>query len=411
MATPSGFDVLRGIRVVELTSWISGSYAGAMLAGLGADVIKVEPPQGDSWRDATGMYSFPALNRNKRGIVIDLTKEEGRSVMRELVAKSDVFLENMAPDTIKKFGLTYEELRQLNPRLIYGSIKGFGEGPYEKYTATDPAIQAISGSMEVTGHPDRPPARTLVSYIDDSTALYMAFAIVVALMRRDRTGEGAFLELSLFDVASEFITNNLLNYYIMTGELPRRSGSSYPSLVPYRVYRTRDGYIYTGARNDKAWRAFCKVLGLDSLVDDPRFRTNADRVKHREELDALVEEATSRFETADLVNRLRETGEIIAVPVNTMDKLLSDPHLGYRGLIVDLQDPKYGRLKVARMSIRTKGGYVDVMRSRAPTLGEHTVEVLRDVLGYDERRIAELLSSGAVRGPRLSRNPERSPHP
>ncbi|MGC9191590.1 MAG: CaiB/BaiF CoA transferase family protein [Conexivisphaera sp.] len=403
MQSVSGFDILRGVRVVELTSWISGSYAGAMLAGLGADVIKVEPPQGDSWRDATGLYSFSALNRNKRSIVIDLTKEEGRRVIRDLVSRSDVFLENMAPDTIRKFGLTYEDLRQLNPRLIYGSIKGFGEGPYENYTATDPAIQAISGSMEVTGHPDRPPARTLVSYIDDSTALYMAFAIVVALWRRDLTGEGAFLELSLFDVASEFMTNNLLNYYIVTGELPRRSGSSYPSLAPYRVYRTKDGYIYTGARNDKAWRAFCAVLGLDHLVDDPRFRTNQDRVQHREELDAIIEEATSKFETADLVDRLRRTGEIIAVPVNTMDKLLVDPHLRYRGLIIDLPDPKYGNLKMARMSIRTKGGYVDSVRSRAPMLGEHTVEVLRDVLGYDERAIEGLLSSSAVRGPQPAR--------
>ncbi len=398
-----GFDVLRGIRVVELTSWISGSYAGAMLAGLGAEVIKVEPPQGDSWRDATGMYSFSALNRNKKGIVIDLTKREGREVLLDLVRISDVFLENMAPDTIKKFGLTYEELRAVNPRIIYGSIKGFGEGPYENYTATDPAIQAISGSMEVTGHPDRPPARTLVSYIDDSTALYMALAVLVALRRRDMTGEGAYLELTLFDVASEFITNNLLNYYVVTGELPRRSGSSYPSLVPYRVYKTKDGYIYTGARNDKAWAAFCRVLGLEHLIDDPRFRTNKDRVAHREELDEIIEEATSKFETEDLVRRLRETGEIIAVPVNTMDKLLTDPHLKYRGLIVDLPDPKYGTLKMARMSIRTKGRYVDVIKGRAPLLGEHTVEVLRDVLGYDEGRIEELLKIGAVRGPSASK--------
>jgi len=394
-----GFDVLKGIRVVELTSWISGSYAGAMLASLGADVIKVEPPQGDSWRDATGMYSFSALNRNKRGIVIDLSKDEGRRVIYDLVAKSDVFLENMAPDTIAKFGMTYEDLRKLNPRIIYGSIKGFGRGPYENYTATDPAIQAISGSMEVTGHPDRPPARTLVSYIDDSAALYMAFAVLVALRRRDQTGEGSFLELALFDVASEFITNNLLNYYVVTGDLPRRLGSSYPSLVPYRVYRTKDGYVYTGARNEKAWRAFCRVLGLDGLIDDPRFRTNADRVKHREELDAIVEDSTAKFETEDLVNRLRGTGEIIAVPVNTMDKLLADPHLGQRGLIVDIQDPKYGNLKMARMSIRSGDGYVDSVRSRAPALGEHTVEVLRDVLGYDERRIGELLNAGAVKGP------------
>ncbi|MDP7982381.1 MAG: CaiB/BaiF CoA transferase family protein [Conexivisphaera sp.] len=395
----NGFDVLKGVRVVELTSWISGSYAGAMLAGLGADVIKVEPPQGDSWRDATGMYSFSALNRNKRGIVVDLTKEDGRKVIHELVERSDVFLENMAPDTIRKFGLTYEDLRAINPKIIYGSIKGFGEGPYESYTATDPAIQAISGSMEVTGHPDRPPARTLVSYIDDSTALYMAFAVLVALRRRDLTGEGAFLELSLFDVASEFITNNLLNYYMVTGELPRRSGSSYPSLVPYRVYRTKDGYVYTGARNEKAWAAFCRVLGLEKLIDDPRFRTNRDRVQHRDELDAIIEDATSKFETTDLVNRLRETGEIIAVPVNTMDKLLVDPHLRHRGLIIDLPDPKYKGLKMARMSIHTKGSYVDSVRSRAPMLGEHTVEVLRDVLGYDEKRIQDLLSSGAVRGP------------
>jgi formyl-CoA transferase len=389
-------ELLRGIRVVELTSWISGPYAGAMLAALGADVIKVEPPQGDSWRDDYGYASFVAINRNKKGIVIDLRKEEGRDVLLDLARASDVFLENMAPDTIRKFRVTYDDIKQVNPRIIYGSIKGFGDGPYEDWIGTDPAAQAMSGSMMVTGYEDKPPARCLVSWIDDAAAIYMAYGVLAALMRRSLTGEGAYLEVALFDVASEFVTNNLLNEYLLTGRLPGRYGSEYPTLVPYGAFRAKDGYIFTGARNERIWREFCRILGLDDIVDDPRFRTNKDRVAHREELRRIIEDAMAKFTVDELAAKLRALGEV-AVPVRTMDKLLSDPHLAHRGLLRDVLDPEHGvPVKVAKISLRTKEGYVDEVRSRAPELGEHTVEVLRDVLHYDEDRIKSLLEKGAV---------------
>lgn len=391
--------LLNGLRVVELTAWVSGPYTGAMLAGVGAEVIKVEPPQGDSWRDEYGYASFVAVNRNKRGIVIDLRKDEGREVLYDLVRVSDVFLENMAPDTIKKFRMTYDDLRRINPRIIYASIKGFGEGPYEDWVGTDPAAQAMVGSMMVTGYEDRPPARSVVSWIDDATAAYMAFGILVALMRRNVTGKGAYLEATIFDVASEFMTNNLLNEYVITGKLPRRSGSEYPTLVPYGAFRTKDGYIFTGGRNEKLWKEFCKALGLNSLTDDPRFRTNKDRVEHREELRGIIEGATTKFTTEELAARIRTLGEV-AVPVNTMDKLITDPHLGHRKLLQDVQDPKHGiPVKVARMSLRTKDGYIDEVKSRAPLLGEHTVEVLRDVLHYDDVKIRSLLEKGGAPSP------------
>lgn len=391
--------LLNGLRVVELTAWISGPYTSAMLAGVGAEVIKVEPPQGDSWRDEYGYASFVAVNRNKRGIVIDLRKDEGREVLYDLVRVSDVFLENMAPDTIKKFRMTYDDLRRINPRIIYASIKGFGEGPYEDWVGTDPAAQAMSGSMMVTGYEDRPPARCVVSWIDDATAAYMAFGILVALMRRNTTGKGAYLEATLFDVASEFMTNNLLNEYVITGKLLRRSGSEYPTLVPYGAFRTKDGYMFTGARNEKLWKEFCIALGLNSLADDPRFRTNKNRVEHREELRGIIEGATTKFTTEELAAKIRTLGEV-AVPVNTMDKLITDPHLGHRKLLQDVQDPKHGiPVKVARMSLRTKDGYIDEVKSRAPLLGEHTVEVLRDVLRYDDVKIRSLLEKGGAPSP------------
>ncbi len=392
------FDILKGTRIVELTAWISGPYAGAILAGLGAEVIKVEPPQGDSWRGDTGYFSFPTINRNKKGVVIDLKKDEGRKVFYDLVKISDVFIENLAPEAIKKLKVTYDDLHKINERIIYISIKGFGEGPYENETVTDPATQAFTGSMELTGHPDRPPARTIVSYIDDATAVYAALAAVTALWRRERTGKGTFIELTLFDVASEFITNNLLNYYVINGKLLYRLGSGYPSLVPYRVYKTKDGYVYTGARSDRAWRALCEILGLGHMADDPRFRTNKDRIEHRKEVDGIIEGATVNFTTEELVKKLKETGLIIAVPVRTMDKLLTDPHLAYRRLLIDMPDPKYGTLKVARASIRADGGYVDGTKERAPMLGEHTVEVLEKTLGYGEDRISKLLEDGVIVG-------------
>ncbi len=389
-------DLLKGIRVVELSAWISGPYTGAMLAALGAEVIKVEPPQGDSWRDDYGYASFIAVNRNKRGIVIDLRKERGREVLLDLVRASDVFIENMAPDTIKKFRVTYGDLRQVNPRIIYGSIKGFGEGPYEDWIGTDPAAQAMSGSMMVTGYEDKPPARCLVSWIDDAAAIYLAYGILAAIMRRNMTGQGAYVEVSLFDVASEFVTNNLLNEYLISGKLPGRYGSEYPTLVPYGAFKAKDGYIFTGARNEKIWREFCRALGLEKLIDDPRFRTNADRVAHREELRAIIEEAMSKYGVDELAARLRAIGEV-AVPVRTMDRLLDDPHLAHRGLLRQVVDPKHNvPVRVARVSIRTEEGYVDDVRMRAPRLGEHTVEILRDVLRYDEQRIRSLIEEGAV---------------
>lgn len=386
--------LLNGLRVVELSAWVSGPYTSAMLAGIGAEVIKVEPPQGDSWRGEYGYASFVAINRNKKGIVIDLRKDDGREILYDLVKVSDVFLENMAPDTIKKFKMTYDDLAQINPRIIYASIKGFGEGPYEDWVGTDPAAQAMSGSMMVTGYEDRPPARSVVSWIDDATAAYMAFGILAALMRRNTTGKGAYLEATLFDVASEFMTNNLLNEYVITGKLLRRSGSEYPTLVPYGAFRTKDGYIFTGARNEKLWKEFCMALGLNSLADDPRFRTNKDRVEHRQEFRRMIEDATTKFTTEELAAKIRALGEV-AVPVNTMDKLMTDPHLGHRKLLQDVLDPKHGiPVKVARMSLRTKDGYIDEVKSRAPLLGEHTVEVLRDVLHYDDVKIRSLLEKG-----------------
>lgn len=400
MSTPlNGFKGLDGLRVTELSAWVSGPYTGAMLAGVGAEVIKVEPPQGDSWRDEYGYASFVALNRNKRGIVLDLRKDEGREALYDLVRVSDVFLENMAPDTIKKFRITYEDLRRVNPRIIYASIKGFGDGPYEEWIATDPAAQAMSGSMMVTGYEDRPPARSVVSWIDDATAAYLAFGIMVALMRRNKTDKGAYIEATLFDVASEFVTNNLLNEYVITGKLLRRSGSEYPTLVPYGAYKTKDGYIFTGARNEKVWNAFCSTLGLNSVADDPRFKMNKNRVEHRGELREIIEGATTKLTTEELTAKIRALGEV-AVPVNTMDKLLTDTHLGHRKLLQDVQDPKHGiPLKVARMSLRTNDGYIDEVKSRAPLLGEHTVEVLRDVLRYDDAKIRSLLEKGGALSP------------
>ncbi len=391
---------LAGIRVLDLSRVLAGPYCALLLSMLGAEVIKVEEQGGDesrTWpplgRDLGSPYL--GMNLNKRGIVLDLKSPEGVAVVKDLAARSDVLVENFKTGTMERFGLDYDTLHGLNPRLVYTSISAFGRtGPKASDPGYEALVQAYTGVMDMTGFPDGPPARCGVSFLDMSTGITAALATVSALFRRERTGEGCRAEASLLQTAMGLMTVQVSSYF-QDGVVPRRIGTAHPAVVPYQAFRTADGNIFVAAANQNLWERLCRTLGLEALLADPRFKSNQARVEHREALLPLLIETIGRRSNAELLGPLRAAG-VPCAPVNSLEQMLADGQVQAIGALAELDEPDYGPLRFANLPFFLDGRPGQVRR-RAPRLGEHTREVLAD-LGYDEARIAALLSQGAVNG-------------
>lgn len=373
---------LAGLRVVELARVLAGPTTGQTLADLGADVIKVESPEGDETRrwgppfiDTEGEQSaayFHSCNRGKRSIVADFATERGREIVRRLAARSDVLVENFKVGGLAKFGLDYEPLSRLNPRLIYCSVTGFGQtGPYAKRAGYDFLIQGMSGVMDITGEPDGPPEKAGIAIADLFTGLYGVIAIEAALIARNRTGRGQRLDLALFDSMSAMLANQAMNY-LASGRSPKRMGNAHINLAPYQTLPVADGWLIVAVGNDGQFTRLCGVLGLENLAVDPRFATNPGRVTNRIEMGRELEAKTALWRRDELLAAL-EAVVVPAGPINTIADLFADPQFKARGMRIEPQGTPGIRSPIMMSESPL------VFERRSPNLGEHQAEILREI--------------------------------
>ncbi|MCP1619580.1 CaiB/BaiF CoA transferase family protein [Metapseudomonas otitidis] len=403
---------LSHIRVLDLSRVLAGPWSGQILADLGADVIKVERPgsgddtrawgppflKDESGRDTSEAAYFLSANRNKQSVTIDFTQPEGQALVRKLAAESDILIENFKVGGLAAYGLDYESLKAINPRLIYCSITGFGQfGPYAKRAGYDFMIQGLGGLMSLTGRSDQEegagPVKVGVALTDILTGLYSSVAILAALTARETTGRGQHIDMALLDVQVACLANQAMNY-LTTGVPPRRLGNAHPNIVPYQDFPTADGDFILTVGNDGQFRKFCEVAGHPEWADDPRFASNKARVANRAELIPLIRQATVFKTTAEWVAALEAVG-VPCGPINDLAAVFEDPQVLARGLKVELPHALAGAVAQVASPLRLSDTPVEY-RMAPPRLGEHTASVLERVLGLSAEAIERLRQEGVV---------------
>lgn len=392
---------LAGIRVLDLSRILSGPMATMVLADLGADVVKVEDTKdGDDTRQWGPPFQgdeaayFLAANRNKRGVSVDLKTDQGREFVLRLADSADVVVENFRPGTADRLGLGYQDLSSRNPRLVYASISGYGQtGPWAARPGYDAIAQAQSGMMSITGAPGGPPMRPGVATADIGAGMWATIGILAALFARQTTGRGQHLDVSLLDGQLAWLTY-VAGGYFATDATPGPHGSAHPTIVPYQALATRDGYLMVAAGNDKLFQRLAEVLGAAWLAAEPRFATNPDRVRNREQLIPLLEAELSRRSSSDWAQLLDAAG-VPCSPISTVDEALASPQAAAREMVTELDHPTVGRLRTIGSPLKLSGTPTRI-RTAPPVLGQHTDEVLAET-GYSPAEIAELHATGAVR--------------
>ena len=403
---------LSHIRVLDLSRVLAGPWAGQNLADLGAEVIKVERPKsgddsrafGPPWlKTAAGEETresayFASANRGKKSITVNLSKPEGQRLVRDLSAQCDVLLENYKFGDLARYGLGYDDLRKINPRLIYCSVTGFGQsGPYRERPGYDFMIQGMGGLMSITGEKDDQPGggpqRVGVPIVDIMTGMYASIAVCAAIAHRAESGVGQHLDLALLDTQVAFLANQGMNY-LATGEAPGRLGNAHPNIVPYQTFKTSDGDIILACGNDNLFGKFCDVAGCRELVADPRFATNGKRVENRAELTRLLEGIFKGRTTREWVEML-ETAGVPNGPINNIKQVFEEPQVVARGLRIELDHPTAGAVPLVASPMRFSGTPLE-FKAPPPTLGQHTDEILRSVLKLGDADIARLRAEGIV---------------
>jgi formyl-CoA transferase len=392
------FDVkpLSDTTVLDLSRVLAGPYCSMMLGDLGADVIKVERPgAGDDTRqwgppDAGGEAAYYlCVNRNKRSLTVNLKVPEGQKIIRQLAKQSDIVIENYKVGTLQKMGLGYEDLKKINPGLIYCSITGFGQnGPYKDKPGYDFMIQGMGGVMSFTGDPDGPPMKVGVAIVDITAGLFACTSILAALRYREKTGKGQYIDISLLDSVVAWLANVGSNYLI-SGNIPIRYGNGHPNIVPYEPFKTKDGtYITLAVGNDRQWQKFCNLAGIDELADDTRFVTNPQRVRNRKELILIIAEKMLARSGEEWLRELNNL-QIPCGPINTLDKVFSDPQVLARKMVEEIPHPTAKKVKLVTSPMKLSETPCEIKR-HPPLLGEHTDEVLEEKCGYTLEEIEKL---------------------
>ena len=399
---------LSHIRVLDLSRVLAGPWAGQNMADLGAEVIKVERPGagddsrafGPPWvkdgqgRDTGDSAYFTSANRGKKSITVNIAVPAGQNIVRELAGVSDVLIENYKYGDLARYGLGHEDLRKLNPKLIYCSLTGFGQtGPYRERPGYDFMIQGMGGLMSVTGEPDGAPQRAGVPVADIITGMYASIAICAALAHRARSGTGQHLDLALLDSQVALLAYQNTNYFA-TGTPPTRIGNLHPNIVPYQPFRTADGNVIVACGNDNLYRKFCAAAGCSALAEDPRFATNGKRVENRAELTRLLAEVFRQRSTREWVALLDGAG-VPNGPINDIAQVFEEPQVKARGVRIELEHANGAKLPMVASPMRFSDTPLEY-RLAPPLLGEHTEEVLRGLLGKGDAEIARLRADGAI---------------
>jgi len=406
---------LSHLRVLDLSRILAGPWATQMLGDLGADIIKVERPySGDDTRSwgppfVDGMTGDPAadaaarsayfcsVNRNKRSLAIDITAADGANILRQLAREADVLVENFKVGGLARYGLDYQSLSAINPRLVYCSITGFGQdGPDAARAGYDFMIQGMGGLMSVTGEADGMPMKIGVALVDVLTGTNAATAILAAVMHAARTGTGQHIDMSLFDVSVASLANQAMNY-LASGAVPGRLGNAHPNIVPYQAFATKDGHIILAVGNDSQFRKFCDIAGLSSLADDPDYATNRARVTNRTSLLPEIETAMARQTTGWWLQELATAG-VPAGPINSIDAALGEPQARHRGLASAIPDELNGTIPTVASPMRLSATPPQATLP-PPRLGAHSREVLSDLLGLDEAELDRLTETGVISTP------------
>jgi len=393
---------LEGIRVIDLTRVLAGPFCTMILGDLGAEVIKIERPKtGDDTR-AYGPFIkgesgyFMSVNRNKKSITLNLKSSKGKEILEELIKKSDILVENFRPGTMERLGFGYENIKLINPSLIYAAISGFGHsGPYYGKPAYDLLVQAMGGIMSITGEKGRPPVRVGSSIGDITAALFGTIGILAALNVRKTTGEGQKIDVAMLDCQITILENAVARY-LTTGKSPEPLGSRHPSIAPFQAYTTEDYYIVIACGNDSLWVKLCHALGLTQYIDAPKFKTNKDRVNNVDELEKIINGVTKTKTTKNWLKIFDKMG-IPAAPINTVDKAISDPQIKDRNMIIKVKHPIAENIKMAgnpiKMSLTPSSEDVE----SPPLLGQHNEWVLREVLEYNDEEILSAKEKEAFR--------------
>jgi len=391
---------LESIIVLDLSRALAGPYCTMMLADMGAEIIKLEMPgRGDdsrSWGppfvEGESAY-FMSVNRNKKSITLNLKSEKSKGIVNKLIKKADIIVENFRPGTMDKLGLSYENVTELNPEIIYASISGFGQdGPYRLLPGFDQVIQGMGGLMSVTGEPGGPPVKVGIAVADIAGGMFAAYGIMIALFNRQRTGKGQMIDVSLLDSQVAWLTYRAGSFFA-SGEIPQPLGSGHPNIVPYQAFKANDTYVNIAAGNDQLWQKFCSAVGLEDIVENPKYSTNAKRVENRNELVNIISNIVSSKNAQEWLDILTKAG-VPCGPIYTMDEIFTDPQVLHRNMVKDLDHLKAGKIKVTGVPVKLSGTPGEILTS-PPVLGQNTKEILLE-LGYSDNDIEKFYQEKVV---------------